>query len=190
MKDEKVLDETTVDVEEVEQENVEEPSEELEPEITIEELITKLAELKKKAYEEKQRADEMTKVAITLRADFDNYRKRTREESFKDKERGNIEVIEKVIPVLDVVEQAISMISDENVKKGVEMIQNQIVSLLASFKVTEIEAKGKDFDPKFHEAIMQIDGQENESGKISDVFQKGYKIVDRVIRPARVIVIK
>ena len=99
-------------------------------------------ELKKRADDEKQRADDMTKVAITLRADFDNYRKRSREESAKAVEKGNVEVLEKIIPVIDVVEQAITMIPDENVKKGVEMIQGQLAMLLSSYKVEEIEAKG------------------------------------------------
>ena len=159
-------------------------------EVTVDDLIKKLAELKAKADEEKKRADEMTKVAITLRADFDNFRKRTREESFKEREKGNVEVLEKIIPVLDVVEQALQMISDENVKKGVEMIRGQMLNLLASYKVEEIEAKGKEFDPKLHEAIMQMDGSEEDSGKVSEVFQKGYKMGEKVIRAARVIVFK
>lgn len=159
-------------------------------EITVDDLIKKLAELKVKVEEEKKRADEMTKVAITLRADFDNFRKRTREESFKEREKGNVDVLEKIIPVLDVVEQATQMIKDENVKKGVEMIRDQMLSLLASYKVEEIDAKGKDFDPKLHEAIMQIDGNAEDSGKVSEVFQKGYKMGEKIIRAARVIVFK
>ncbi|MBE5733054.1 MAG: nucleotide exchange factor GrpE [Clostridiales bacterium] len=168
----------------------EENTENAEADITVDDLIKKLAELKKRADDEKQRADDMTKVAITLRADFDNYRKRSREESAKAVEKGNVEVLEKIIPVIDVVEQAITMIPDENVRKGVEMIQGQLTMLLSSYKVEEIEAKGLDFDPKVHEAIMQVDGKEEDSGKIADVFQKGYKMGDRVIRCAKVTVVK
>lgn len=168
----------------------EETTETAEEEITVDDLIKKLAELKKRADDEKQRADDMTKVAITLRADFDNYRKRSREESAKAVEKGNVEVLEKIIPVIDVVEQAITMIPDENVKKGVEMIQGQLAMLLSSYNVEEIEAKGLEFDPKIHEAIMQVDGKEEDSGKVADVFQKGYKMGDRVIRCAKVTVVK
>ena len=168
----------------------EETTETAEAEITVDDLIKKLAELKKRADDEKQRADDMTKVAITLRADFDNYRKRSREESAKAVEKGNVEVLEKIIPVIDVVEQAITMIPDENVKKGVEMIQGQLAMLLSSYNVEEIEAKGLEFDPKIHEAIMQVDGKEEDSGKVADVFQKGYKMGDRVIRCAKVTVVK
>lgn len=180
------------DVEEttIENETVEQPEENAEQEITVDDLIKKLAELKKRADDEKQRADDMTKVAITLRADFDNYRKRSREENAKATEKGKVEVLEKIIPVLDVVEQAITMIPDENVKKGVEMIQGQILTLLSSYNVTEIDAKGLEFNPKVHEAIMQVDGNEEDSGKVADVFQKGYIMGDRVIRCAKVIVVK
>ena len=164
-----------------------ESAEELhEEEITVDDLIKKLAELKVKAEEESKRADEMTKVAITLRADFDNFRKRTREESFREREKGTVDVLEKIIPILDVVEQAMQMIKDENVKKGVEMIRDQMLNLLSNYKVEEIEAKGKDFDPKVHEAIMQVEGSEEDSGKVSEVFQKGYKMGDRVLRFASV----
>ena len=168
----------------------EETTETADAEITVDDLIKKLAELKKRADDEKQRADDMTKVAITLRADFDNYRKRSREESAKAVEKGNVEVLEKIIPVIDVVEQAITMIPDENVKKGVEMIQGQLAMLLSSYNVEEIEAKGLEFDPKIHEAIMQVDGKEEDSGKVADVFQKGYKMGDRVICCAKVTVVK
>ena len=168
----------------------EETTENEQAEITVDDLIQKLAELKKRADDEKQRADDMTKTAITLRADFDNYRKRSREENAKATEKGNIEVLEKIIPVLDVVEQAIKMIPDENVKKGVEMIQGQLTMLLSSYKVEEIDAENAEFDPKIHEAIMQVEGKEEDSGKVAQVFQKGYKMGDRVIRCAKVIVNK
>ena len=82
------------------------------------------------------------------------------------------------------------MIKDENVKKGVEMIRDQMLNLLSNYKVEEIEAKGKDFDPKVHEAIMQVEGSEEDSGKVSEVFQKGYKMGEKIIRAARVIVFK
>ena len=185
--------EKKVKVEQVEEtvEKLEETQEQVEEkEITVKDLIAKLAELKKRADEEKQRADDMTKTALILRADFDNYRKRSREENAKAVEKGNVEVLEKIIPVMDVVEQAISMIPDENVKKGVEMLQGQLLMLLSSYNVEEIQAKGAEFDPKLHEAIMRVDGKEEDSGKVVEVFQKGYKMGDRVIRFAKVIVNK
>lgn len=157
-------------------------------EISVDDLLGKLAELKKRADEESKRADDMTSVAARLRADFDNYRKRTNESIAKERDAGKCEVIEKIIPMLDIVEQAIGMISDESVKSGVIMIKQQIEALLASFGIKEIDATGE-FDPKVHEAIMRAPCETPEqAGTIKSIFQKGYTMGDRLLRPARVIV--
>ena len=157
-------------------------------EISVDDLLKKLAELKKRADDEAKRADDMTNVATRLRADFDNYRKRTNESFAKERDAGKSEVVEKIIPLLDVVEQAISMIGDDSVKNGVIMIKDQIESLLAAFGVTEINAEGE-FNPKVHEAIMRAPCEAPEqAGTIKSVFQKGYTMGDRLLRPSRVIV--
>ena len=121
---------------------------------TVSDLLKKLAELKKLADGEKTRADDMTSVAARLRADFDNYRKRTESAAAKERDIGRAEVIEKFIPVLDVVDQAIGMINDTSVKNGVVMIRRQMEALLSAFGVSEVAADGE-FDPKIHEAIMR-----------------------------------
>ena len=83
------------------------------------------------------------------------------------------------------------MISDENVRKGVEMIDGEITKLLQTYGITEIECKGKPFDPHSHEAIQQVDAtNKKERDTVKEVYQKGYKLGDRVIRPARVVVFK
>ena len=164
-------------------------------EITVDDLLAKLAELKKRidaetarAEKEKTRADDMTNVATRMRADFDNYRKRTNDSAQKERENGRLEVLEKNISVIDVVEQALTMIQDQSVKSGVEMIKTQLITMLQSFGVCEIEASGE-FDPKKHEAIMRIPCEKPEqAGTIKEVFQKGYVAGDRLLRPARVIV--
>ncbi|HIW05568.1 MAG TPA: nucleotide exchange factor GrpE [Firmicutes bacterium] len=151
-------------------------------------LLAKLSELKKLADSEKSRADDMTNVATRLRADFDNYRKRNADSAAKEREAGRVEVIEKFIPLLDVVDQAIGMIKDDSVKSGVVMIQQQINSLFVSFGVKEVDAAGE-FNPKLHEAIMCVPCEDpRQAGTIKEVFQKGYIIGDRLLRPARVIV--
>ena len=158
------------------------------PEISSEDLFAKLAELKARADKETQRADEMTSVAARLRADFDNYRKRTNEANAKVKDEGRVEVIEKMIPVLDVVDQAILMMTDKSVKDGLEMVKGQIVSVMLSFGVAEIDATGE-FNPKVHEAIMKVPCETpDQAGKIKEVFQKGYILGDRLLRASRVIV--
>ena len=95
------------------------------------------------------------------------------------------------MPVLDTIAQALKMINDEQVAGGVKMIGDEITKLLASYGVTEIEAEGKEFDPKFHEAVMQMPAEtEEQKDTVKEVFQKGYKMGEKVIRPARVIVNK
>ena len=160
-------------------------------EVTVDELIGKLAELQKKAETERARADEMTNHAKRVQAEFDNYRRRTLDNAKKVRDDATGDVLIKIVPVLDVIEQALKMIDDEKVAKGVKMIEDEITKLLASYNVTEIEAEGKVFDPKYHEAIMQAPAEKEElCDTVKEVFQKGYKMGDRVIRPARVIVNK
>ena len=156
-------------------------------EVTVDELIGKLAELQKKAETERARADEMTNHAKRVQAEFDNYRRRTLDNAKKVRDDATGDVLIKIVPVLDVIEQALKMIDDEKVAKGVKMIEDEITKLLASYNVTEIEAEGKDFDPKYHEAIMQAPAEKEElCDTVKEVFQKGYKMGDRVIRPAPV----
>lgn len=159
--------------------------------VDVEKLVAELAALKKEAEAEKARAAEMTDSARRLQAEFDNYRKRMNDNSRKVREDTTAEVLVKVVPVLDTIAQALNMIDDEKVAGGVKMIGDEITKLLGSYGVVEIEAEGKEFDPKLHEAIMQMPAEtEEQKDTVKQVFQKGYKMGDKVIRPARVIVNK
>lgn len=159
--------------------------------VDVEKLVAELAVLKKEAEAEKARAAEMTDSARRLQAEFDNYRKRMNDNSRKVREDATAEVLVKVVPVLDTIAQALNMIDDEKVAGGVKMIGDEITRLLGSYGVVEIEAEGKEFDPKLHEAIMQMPAEtEEQKDTVKQVFQKGYKMGDKVIRPARVIVNK
>ena len=159
--------------------------------VDVEKLVAELAALKKEAETEKARAAEMTDSARRLQAEFDNYRKRMNDNSRKVREDATAEVLVKVVPVLDTIAQALNMIDDEKVAGGVKMIGDEITKLLGSYGVVEIEAEGKEFDPKLHEAIMQMPAEtEEQKDTVKQVFQKGYKMGDKVIRPARVIVNK
>ena len=159
--------------------------------VDVEKLVAELAALKKEAEAEKARAAEMTDSARRLQAEFDNYRKRMNDNSRKVREDATAEVLVKVVPVLDTIAQALNMIDDEKVAGGVKMIGDEITKLLGSYGVVEIEAEGKEFAPKLHEAIMQMPAEtEEQKDTVKQVFQKGYKMGDKVIRPARVIVNK
>lgn len=160
-------------------------------ELTVDELIGKLAEFQKKAEEERKKAAEMTEFAQRLQAEFDNYRRRTNDNARKVREDAAADVIVKILPVMDVIAQALKMIDDEKIAKGVTMIEDEILKTLSLYGVKEIEAAGKEFDPKLHEAIMQAPASsEEERDTVKEVFQRGYMMGDKVIRPARVIVNK
>lgn len=140
---------------------------------------------------DKKRADEMTALAQRLQAEFDNYRKRNLDLTKRIREDATVEVLTRFLPLTDVIAQALTMISDENVKKGVVMIQDEITKILLGYGVVEIEAEGQPFDPRLHEAIMQVPAKtEEEKDTVNQVYQKGYKMGDKVIRASKVIINK
>lgn len=143
------------------------------------------------AIKEKSRSEELSNLVSRMQADFDNYRKRNAEINKKQKEDGMVAVIEKVVPVLDVLKQAVAMITDEKVAEGVKMIYRQITEMLTGFGVTEIPALGEQFDPNLHNAIMQVKVKDPDKvNMVVEVFQKGYRMGDRIIRHSVVKVAK
>lgn len=159
--------------------------------VDVDKLNAELASLRKQAEAEKNKAAEMTDSARRIQAEFDNYRRRMNDNSRRVRNDATAEVLVKIVPVLDTIAQALKMIDDEKVAGGVKMIGDEITKLLGSYGVTEIEAEGKEFDPKLHEAVMQMPAEtEEQKDTVKEVFQKGYKMGDKVIRPARVIVNK
>ncbi len=159
--------------------------------VDVDKLNAELAALRKQAEAEKNKAAEMTDSARRIQAEFDNYRRRMNDNSRRVRDDATVEVLVKIVPVLDTIAQALKMIDDEKVAGGVKMIGDEITKLLGSYGVTEIEAEGKEFDPKLHEAVMQMPAEtEEQKDTVKEVFQKGYKMGDKVIRPARVIVNK
>lgn len=135
-------------------------------------------------------ADELAAVKEQLlrtMAEYDNFRKRSARE--KDALRAEIvtNVTSKFLPVLDNLERALqNECSDENYKKGVEMINDSFLETLKALGVEEIASDGAPFDPNLHQAVQRVDNSESESGTVVQTFAKGYKIGDRVIRFAMV----
>ncbi|MCH5160853.1 MAG: nucleotide exchange factor GrpE [Clostridiales bacterium] len=135
------------------------------------------------AFKEKTRSEELSSLVNRLQADFDNYRKRMNEGNKKLKEDGMCAVLEKLIPEMDVMKQAIQTISDEKVAEGVKMIYRKFVDLLTAFGVEEIPALGQQFDPNLHNAVMNVKTSDpTKVNMIVEVFNKGYKMGDRVLR--------
>ena len=130
--------------------------------------------------------DQMLRTA----AEYDNYRKRSAREADQKFNDGISFAVNQIIPILDTLEMAANApTTDENYKKGVTMTLDKAAKALDALHVEEIEALGKPFDPNFMNAVQQIpapDGQE--SGTVITVYQKGYKLGDKIVRHATVVV--
>lgn len=124
-------------------------------------------------------------------AEYDNYRKRTARERIELQPEITAKTAGEFLTVLDGLERALqSECSDENFKKGIEMLHENFISTLQNLGVEEIPTD-KGFDPSMHQAVQQVpaaDGQE--SGEIASVFQKGYRLGDRILRFAMVAVVQ
>ena len=124
---------------------------------------------------------------LRLAADYDNFRKRT----FKEKEasygNGKADAVAKMLPVYDNLERALNQeTGDAAYKKGVEMTMNELVKIFTSLGVEIFGSVGDSFDPNLHNAVMHIDDENLEENVISQVFQKGFKLGDKVVRFAMV----
>ena len=135
---------------------------------------------------EKEKADLNDKF-LRICAEYDNFRKRSQKE--KDALYGDIKAntVTQFLPVYDNLERALKQnTEDEAYKKGVEMIMTQFCSTLEKLGVTEIECLGEKFDPAMHNAVMHVDDEEKGENEIVEVFQKGFKLGEKVIRFAMV----
>lgn len=175
-------------LEEVEEtvENTEttETEEEVVEEKTTEELLQEKVD--KLEEELKQSEDKY----LRLYAEFENFKRRKNKEIETNNVYKSQKVITEILPSLDNLERALQVESDnEEIKsllKGVEMVYEGLINVLKSEGVELIETENAQFDPNYHHAVMQDEDSEKESGAILDTFQKGYKLKDRVIRPAMV----
>ncbi|MCD7730873.1 MAG: nucleotide exchange factor GrpE [Oscillospiraceae bacterium] len=137
---------------------------------------------------EKALADEKDKY-LRIVAEYDNFRKRSVNDRLNAAADAQSRVVEEFLSVIDNFERALAAeCSDENYKKGVEMIFNQFNSILAKLGVTEIESLNQVFDPKVHHAVSQIEDENFGENTVCQVFQKGYKLGDKIIRCAMVAV--
>ena len=185
----------TVEAEVEETETVEEAAEEVE-ETEAEEGDEKE---KKKGFfgrDKKDKKDE--KIAelndrlIRQIAEFDNFRKRTEKEKSQMYMVGASEVIEKLLPVVDNFERGLAAMTEEEKStafaQGIEMVYKQMMTVLSDMGVTPIEAMGVEFNPDFHNAVMQAPSEEYESGIVIQELQRGYMYKEKVIRYSMVMV--
>ena len=125
-------------------------------------------------------------------AEFENFRKRTEKEKSQMFETGAKSVVEKILPVIDNFERGLASIEPDNKDsfyEGMCMIHKQMLSELEKIGVTPIEAIGKEFDPNFHNAVMQVESDEFESGVVAQELQKGYMYRESVVRYSMVAVV-
>lgn len=135
----------------------------------------------------KEQLAELNDKMMRTLAEYDNYRKRSQRERMEIYPDAVAATVTKFLPVLDNFERAMqSECTDAEFKKGVEMIFASFRECLESLNVVEIEAKGLPFDPNFHNAVMHIESDELGENIVADVFQKGYRLGDRVLRHAMV----
>ena len=124
---------------------------------------------------------------LRLMADFQNYRRRTEKEKNDIYAYANEKIVSELLNVIDNFERALAQATEgDGFAEGMKLIFKQLQGVLEKFGVAEIEALGLDFDPNFHNAVMMEDSSEYESGKVTEVMQKGYMLNNRVIRPSMV----
>ena len=136
-------------------------------------------------WEEKYNAEH--DAFLRLAADYDNFRKRTLKEKEQSYGNGKADAVEKLLPVYDNLERALNQeTQDEAYKKGVEMTMQQLVSIFTGLGVEIFGAVGDTFDPNIHNAVMHTEDESLGENVISQVFQKGFKLGDKIVRFAMV----
>lgn len=166
-------------------------------EVTVDEKVTN-EEKKEKKHKKEDKKDNEIKILqneindlkeknIRVTAEMVNSLRRKDEEVTRMLKYSNESLILDIIPIVDNFERALASLKDDsNEKKGIEMIYNSLKNTLEKYEVKEIEALGKEFDPNYHQAVMQGEDSEKESNIVIEVMQKGYTYKDRVLRPAMV----
>ena len=136
-------------------------------------------------WEEKYNAERDAHLRVA--AEFDNFRKRTIKEKEASYGNGKADAVEKLLPVYDNLERALNQpCTDEAYKKGVEMTMTQLVGIFSGLGVEIFGNVGEEFDPNFHNAVMHTEDENLGENVISQVFQKGFKLGEKIIRFAMV----
>ena len=165
-----------------EKEMKEAPVEEVTEEV-IEETVEETVEVN--PWEEKYNAER--DAHLRCAAEYDNFRKRTIKEKEASYGNGKADAVAKMLPIYDNLERALNQeTSDAAYKKGVEMTMNELLKIFGTLGVEVFGNVGDAFDPNLHNAVMHIENEELEENSISAVFQKGFKIGDKVVRFAMV----
>lgn len=185
--------EIQIEIEEEQQSDAEQKSEE-ETDSKDDKSDKKKSFFGKKDNKLQDKVDELEDRVKRQMAEFENFRKRTDKEKTAMFETGAKSVIEKILPVVDNFERGLAGLSEEEKKQpfaeGMAMVYKQLMTELDKLEVKPIEAVGCEFDPKLHNAVMQVESDEYESGIIAQELQKGYTYRDTVVRHSMVAVVQ
>lgn len=152
-------------------------------------LKSEVEKLQKQVSDLQNQVAEQQDQYLRLRAEYQNYQNRTVKEKQKLYGDAKVDCITELLTVVDSFERALQTpCSDENYKKGIELTFNQVNKVFETLGITKIDALGQPFDPNYHNAIKQVDNSEYESDTVCEVYQNGYMLGDRLIRPAMVAV--
>jgi molecular chaperone GrpE len=139
-----------------------------------------------------EKADEYLELAQRTRADFENYRKRAAREAAGAKERGIAKLALELLPAVDDLDRALAATDghddSDTLASGVKLVHADVISALARVGIEPFSPVGERFDPQHHEAVAQQPAEGAEPGTIIEVYQRGYRLGESVLRPARVVV--
>jgi molecular chaperone GrpE len=182
-KDINLDEEESAQIEDIQEDNQNVDEQTSEEEITLSEEEQKIQELNKQL-------EDVTDRLYRTQADFDNFRRRSREEREAAAKYKSQSLVEELLPILDNFERALQVEAEneqgKSLLQGMEMVYRQLVTALTNEGVEEINAIGAEFDPHLHQAVMQVESEEYKPNEVVEVLQKGYLLKDRIIRPALV----
>ena len=145
---------------------------------------------KKKKDKKDEQIEELNDRVVRQMAEFENFRRRSEKEKSMMFDMGAKNVIEKILPVVDNFERGFTTVEDADKDdafvQGMQQVYKQLMTELEAMGVTPIEAVGQEFNPDFHNAVMQVESEEYESGIIAQEFMKGYMYKDSVVRHSMV----
>ncbi len=149
-------------------------------------LKSKIEALEKELEAEKEKVAEAEDKYMRLAAEYDNFRKRSRQEQDSIYSDAAADALRELLPVIDNLERATGYTDPEKVFEGVQMILSSLPAVFERMKVEAFGEAGEQFDPNIHNAVMHEENEELGENVITDVFQKGYKIGDKIVRYAMV----
>jgi molecular chaperone GrpE len=161
-------------------------------EAVVERPEARIRRLEEQLEAAERRAEELNEKHLRALADFENYRRRARQERAEATRSGEATILLEVLPVLDNFGRAVEAAQESNdaaaLIAGVKMIHDHLLEALKRKGVRPIEAEGEPFDPTYHDAVGKVETADRPDGTVAVEIQKGYMLGDRVLRPSRVLV--